>query len=201
MNPQAQGQVSWSQQQHHQQEQQAGHRLRHHRPAYPPCCWPGRPRSSCPWRALSSMISTVPPTLPRWWHAHRSSRRPLSRRPKAGQVSDRSSASSTIEMLSTTGHPKPDRVIHTPTSRLSTPTPTAPAAFQPPCNFTIGHLDPACPRFVTIAPLTIRGIGDRFLQYLLPYLFALDANGGCQVEERGPCVMHPRVRRSPSLMS
>lgn len=50
--------------------------------------------------------------------------------------------------------------------------------FHPACNFTIGHFDPSCPRFVHIEPMTShRGLGDRFVQFLVPYLFALEADG------------------------
>lgn len=52
--------------------------------------------------------------------------------------------------------------------------------FHPPCNFTISHFDPECPRFVHIEPMTShRGLGDRFVQFLIPYLFALEAKGAC----------------------
>lgn len=49
-------------------------------------------------------------------------------------------------------------------------------AFHPPCDFTIGHLDAQCPRFVRTAPMATRGLGDRFVQMLIPFLVALDAD-------------------------
>lgn len=50
------------------------------------------------------------------------------------------------------------------------------AAFHPPCDITLGHLDPTCPRFVRITPIATRGLGDRFVQMLVPFLVALDAD-------------------------
>lgn len=50
--------------------------------------------------------------------------------------------------------------------------------FHPPCNFTVGHLNSTCPRFVRIQPTTEAGMGDRFMQFLVPYVFALEADGG-----------------------